>query len=69
MPNPGPIWKCECTECNCEETAVVKDHPETDAICGPCLEGVHRAEREYRASIETRKRIAKEEQELKERKD
>ena len=68
MPNPGPIWKCECIECNCEEAAV-KDDPEIDAICGYCLEGVHRAEREHKASLETRNRIAKAEQELKERED
>jgi len=68
MPNPGPIWKCECSECNCEEAAV-KDHPTVDAICHYCLEGTHRAEREYKASIETRKRIAAEEQKLKERED
>ena len=68
MPNQDRIWKCECIECNCEEAAV-KAHPDTDAICGPCLEGTHRAEREYRASIETRKRISAEEKELKERED
>jgi len=68
MPNQDRIWKCECIECNCEEAAV-KSHPETDAICGPCLEGVHRAEREYKASIATRTRISAEEKELKERED
>jgi hypothetical protein len=42
---------------------------EIDAICGPCGRGIHRAEREYKASIATRTRIAKAEQELKERED
>jgi hypothetical protein len=68
MGNPGPIWKCECSECNCEEAAIKEDF-DIDAICGPCSRGVHRAEREYKASLETRKRIAKEEQKLKERED
>ena len=68
MTNPGPIWKCECSECNCEEAAI-KDHPTVDAVCHYCLEGTHRAEREHRASIETRKRVALAEKELKERED
>jgi len=68
MPNQDRIWKCECGECNCEEAAV-KENQEIEAICHYCLEGVHRAEREYRASIETRKRISAEEKELKERED
>ncbi len=69
MTNPGPLWKCECEHCNCEEAAVNQGDPEIKAICDPCGRGIHRAEREYKASIETRKRIAKEEQELKKRED
>lgn len=68
MPNPGPIWKCECDKCNCDNAAV-KDNMEIDAVCWDCSHGTHRAEREYKASIETRKRIAAEEKELKERED
>jgi len=68
MPNPGPIWKCECSECNCDEAAV-KDNQEIEAICHSCMEGTHRAEREYKASIATRTRIAKAEKVLKERED
>jgi len=47
MPNPGPLWKCECSECNCDNAAV-KNNMEVDAVCHDCLEGVHRAEREWR---------------------
>jgi hypothetical protein len=68
MTNPGPIWKCECSECNCEEAAIKEDF-DIDAICGPCGRGVHRAEREHQASLETRKRIKEEEQKLKDRED
>jgi hypothetical protein len=68
MPNQDRIWKCECSECNCEEAAV-KDHPTIDAICHYCIEGTHRAEREHLAGIETRKRISAEEKELKDRED
>ncbi len=68
MPNPGPLWKCECGECNCEEAAIKEDF-EIDAICGPCSRNVHRAEREHLAGIETRKRISAEEKELKDRED
>jgi len=64
MANPGPLWKCECSDCNCDNAAV-KNNMEVDAVCHDCLEGVHKAERDYKASIETRKRIAKEERELK----
>jgi len=56
------LIKCDCDECNCESAT-------PDGVCYECSRGLHRAEREYKASLETRKRIAKEEQELKDRED
>jgi len=68
MPNQERIWKCECAECNCD-LATPKTDLDIDAVCYHCSNGCHRAEREWKASRDTRKRIAKEEQELKDRED